>query len=123
MITTQEILSDRIGGLLSIGRKSGGILIGLRATLGALRMRQCRLVVIARDASPRTLRAISLPTRDIDILEVEHADDLGRRLGRGPVAVAAVVNPHLAKGLLKLVSSSDDQRKKPSHPPHARNEK
>lgn len=119
MITTQRILSDRIGGLLSIGRKSGGILIGLRATLGALRRGQCRLVVIARDASPRTLRAISLPTRNIDILEVEHAADLGGWLGRGPVAVAAVVNQHLAKGLLKLISSPDDQRKKPFHPPHA----
>ena len=90
-----------IGGLVGIGRRSGGIRIGVRGSVDSIHRNQCRLLIIARNASPRTTKILRRAAGDIPIILVESEVILGSWLGMHNVAAVSVVNNNLASGILK----------------------
>lgn len=94
-----------IGRLVGIGRRSGGIRIGVRGSIDSIHRNQCRLLLIARNASSRTTRILHREAEGIPILLVDSEEILGSWLGMNAVASVSVVNRNLASGILKEMVS------------------
>ncbi len=93
-------------GLLGLGARGGRIAIGVGATRAALQRGEARVVLLAADASPRTLEKIerlALAT-GIPVRRGPAAETLGSRLGRPPVMAVAVRDRELAAGVLAVAT-------------------
>lgn len=90
-------------GLLGLGARAGSILIGVEAVRAGLQRERCRAVVIASDASPRAREKVERLAvgRGIPRVVGPGSDALGRRLGRPPVMVVGIVDPALARGIVR----------------------
>ncbi len=94
-------MSDVLG-LLGLGLRAGNVIVGVDGVRTGLRAGQCRLVVVASDASPRALEKVVrlAEGRGVPHLTGPRADEIGQRLGRPPVMVVGVRDPALARGIL-----------------------
>lgn len=101
---------DRTLGLLSISRKGGNITVGEEQVGSAARAHKARLVLLANDAGPHTIRrarsfvagtAQPLLTLPYDKLT------LGNALGASVCAIAAVTDVRLAQAVVKSLGEPD----------------
>ncbi len=90
-------------GLLGLGMRGGNLVIGVDAVRAALQVGDCRLVVVASDASPRALEKVVrlAEGRGVPRVAGPRADVIGQRLGRPPLMVVGVRDAALARGLLR----------------------
>ncbi len=98
---------SRLLGLLGLGMRGGNLVIGVDAVRAALQARECRLVVVASDASPRALEKVVrlAEGRGIPRVAGPRAEDIGCRLGRPPLMVVGVRDAALARGLLQAAGT------------------
>lgn len=94
-------LSPQVLGLLRLGRRSGALTLGLRATLRAAAHSRVALAILAYDASARTQAAVRARVRTVQVDMSMEA--LGQALGTAPVAVVGVRAGPLASHLLSLL--------------------
>jgi ribosomal protein L7Ae-like RNA K-turn-binding protein len=90
---------QRVQRLLGLARKAGSVAVGLRATEKSLRRGQCRVILLARDASSRTSRIVRRNTGRIPVVAVQNKQTLGSWVGSSPVAVVAITQKELAKAV------------------------
>ena len=88
-------------GLLGLGMRAGGIVVGTGGIRAALQRGQLALVVVASDHSTRTEdKVLSLArARGVPCVVGPGADDLGRSVGRGSVQAVGVRDADLAAGI------------------------
>ena len=100
--------------LVGIGRRSGGIRIGTRSALDSIQRKQCRVLLVARNASPRTQKHLRREAAGIPVIMVDSDEILGSWIGMNAVAAIAVVNRNLASGILKQMPSPSMERSEKS---------
>jgi ribosomal protein L7Ae-like RNA K-turn-binding protein len=95
-------------GLLGLGLRAGHVIIGVEAVRRSLQAGDCRLLVVARDASQRALeKTVRLATaRGVPQVAGPPAQELGNRLGKPPVMVIGVRDQALADGVIGLAAAS-----------------
>ncbi|HWC74993.1 MAG TPA: ribosomal L7Ae/L30e/S12e/Gadd45 family protein [Gemmatimonadales bacterium] len=95
-------MSDRITRLLGLGLRAGNVVIGVAGVRAGLQRDTLVCVVLAADASGRTMEKVGrlADARKIPVLRGPSADELGAGLGRPPVQAAGVTDPALARGLI-----------------------
>lgn len=95
---------DRLVGLLGLGARGGHVILGVDGTRAALQREECRVVVLASDASPRaTEKVVRLAqAKGVPLIAGPAAEQLGARLGRPPVMVVGVRDRALARGILAM---------------------
>jgi ribosomal protein L7Ae-like RNA K-turn-binding protein len=88
--------------LLGLGVRAGTVVIGVAGVRAGLQRRTLACVVLAEDASPRTVDKVQrlADARKIPVLRGPVATELGAGLGRPPVQAAGVADPALARGLM-----------------------
>ena len=91
--------------LVGIGRRSGGIRIGTRSSVDSIHRNQCRVLLVARNASPRSKKHLRREAAGIPVIMVDSDEILGSWIGMNAVAAIAVVNRNLASGILKHMPS------------------
>jgi ribosomal protein L7Ae-like RNA K-turn-binding protein len=91
-------------GLLGLGLRAGGVIIGVEAVRRSLQAGECRCLVVAADASQRALeKTVRLArARGVPTVDGPAAHELGARLGKPPVMVVGVRDPDLAGGIVRL---------------------
>lgn len=91
-------------GLLGLGARGGRVAIGVGAARAALQRGDARVLVLAADASERTLEKVErlAAATGVPVLRGPTATTIGERLGRPPVMAVAVRDLELAKGLLAI---------------------
>ncbi|MEO5824589.1 MAG: ribosomal L7Ae/L30e/S12e/Gadd45 family protein [Gemmatimonadales bacterium] len=96
---------DPLLGLLGLGARAGRVTMGVDGTRAALQRDECRLVVLASDASPRAIEKVVRLARakGATLLTGPVAETLGNRMGRPPMMVAGVKDRALARGILAAV--------------------
>ncbi|MBA2293347.1 MAG: ribosomal L7Ae/L30e/S12e/Gadd45 family protein [Gemmatimonadales bacterium] len=96
---------DPLLGLLGLGARAGHVTMGVDGTRAALQRDECRLVVLASDASPRAIEKVVRLARakGATLLTGPVAELLGSRMGRPPMMVAGVKDRALARGILAAV--------------------
>ncbi len=99
---------NRVLGLLGLGQRAGGVVVGVDGVRAGLRQGRCRLVVLASDASPRALeKVVALADgRGVPRITGPTAAEIGQRLGRPPVMVVGVRDPALARGLRQAATGT-----------------
>jgi ribosomal protein L7Ae-like RNA K-turn-binding protein len=94
--------NEKIQGLLGLGYKARAVAVGSRDTRDQLRHGEIRLVLLAEDGSPRDRERVRRVAREAGVPArvLAKRDDLGRWMGRGPVAVLGIRDSNLAAALL-----------------------
>jgi len=95
-------VTSRIARLLGLGVRAGNVVIGVAGVRAGLQRGKISCVVLAADASQRTIEKVVrlAEAKDIPVLRGPVADELGAVLGRPPVQAAGVSDPALARGLI-----------------------
>lgn len=90
-------------GLLGLGIRAGNVVVGVDAVRRSLQARECRCIVVAKDASQRAREKVLRLAAALGIPQVEgpEAALLGARLGKPPVMVAGVRDAALADGIVR----------------------
>ncbi len=94
-------MSTRITRLLGLGLRAGNVLVGVASVRAGLQRGKVVCVVLAQDASQRTIEKVArlAVARSIPVLRGPAAGQLGAGLGRPPVQAVGVTDPALARGL------------------------
>lgn len=90
-------------GYLGLGLRAGSVVVGVDAVRRALQARDCRCIVVARDASQRAREKVVRLASATGVPQVEGPDaaDFGAQLGKPPVMVAGVKDAALADGIVR----------------------
>lgn len=97
---------NRLLGLLGLGARAGNVALGVDAVRRGLQRDEFACVVVAADASPRTIEKVVRLARgrQVDVVRGPAADKIGAQLGRPPVMAAGVRDRALADGIRQTVS-------------------
>ena len=93
---------SKIVRLLGLGVRAGNVVIGVAGVRAALQRGQISCVVLAADASQRTIEKVArlAEAKQVPVLRGPVADELGAGLGKPPVQAVGVSDPALARGLM-----------------------
>ena len=94
-------------GYLGLGIRAGNVVVGVDAVRRSLQARECRCIVVARDASQRAREKVVRLAVALGVPQVDgpEAAELGARLGKPPVMVAGVRDAALADGIVRAVAA------------------
>jgi ribosomal protein L7Ae-like RNA K-turn-binding protein len=95
-------VSTRITRLLGLGVRAGNVVVGVAGVRAGLQRGKVVCVVLAHDASQRTIEKVArlAAARRIPVLRGPTALELGEGLGKPPVQAAGVTDPALTRGLI-----------------------
>lgn len=96
-------LEEKLKNTLSIGSKAGRTASGAQVVREALQKGRAELILLAGDASVRTMDAFRSLAGDVPCRRAADKKTLGRWFGRESVAVAAVLNRGLTRPLLVVL--------------------
>ena len=96
-------LENKLKNILSIGSKAGRTASGAQVVREALQKGRVELILLAGDASARTMNAFRTMAGDVPCRCAADRKRLGRWFGKDSVAVAAVLNRGLARPLLAVL--------------------
>ena len=102
-------LGERVLALLGLGAAGGNVVAGVDGTRAFLKRQKCFAVVMASDASPRSMEKVKrlAVATGIPVVVGPSADRIGARLGRPPVMVVGVKDRALAAGILAASALRD----------------
>ena len=111
----QDAVAHRVLGLIGLGVRGGGAVVGVELVREAAKKGKLALAVIAPDASRHSLAKVTplLEAKRIRIIEGPGAGRLGAAVGRDSTAAVGVLDRNLAKGILAIVdagSAEPDRR-------------
>ncbi len=100
----------RLLGLLGLGVRGRGAVVGVERVRDAARRGTLAVAVVAPDASRHSRDKVVplLTARRIRIIEGPSAESLGRAVGKESTAVVGVTDRALASGVLALCGASND---------------
>jgi ribosomal protein L7Ae-like RNA K-turn-binding protein len=95
-------VSSKTTRLLGLGLRAGNVVIGVAGVRAGLQRGKISCVVLAADASQRTIEKVVrlAEAKNIPVLRGPVADELGAGLGKPPVQAVGVSDPALARGLI-----------------------
>ena len=95
-------MSTKLTRLLGLGVRAGNVVIGVAGVRAGLQRGKVYCVVLAADASPRTIdKVVRLAeAKRVPVLRGPEANELGAGLGKPPVQAVGVSDPALVRGLM-----------------------
>lgn len=95
-------------GLLGLGVRGGGAVVGVEQVRDAARRGKLTLAVVAPDASRHSIAKVKplLEAKRVRIIEGPTATQLGAAVGRESTAAVGVVDRNLARGILAIVDGA-----------------
>ena len=97
-------LESRLRNLLTIGRKSGQVVVGSTAVTDAGNRDRVELFLVADDASERTRASLLRLAEGLPVGTLPSSSTVGGWVGRTSVATAAVVDRGLARRLEEILA-------------------
>ena len=106
----------RLLGLIGLGVRGRGAVVGVEQVRGAARRGTLALAVVAPDASAHSRKKVLplLQAKGIAVVEGPLAAALGAAVGRDSTAAVGIVDRHLARGIRAVAATgSAESREKP----------
>ncbi len=99
----KEDIAKKIEGYLGIAQKAGKIAAGDMAVINAVKNNKARLVIIARDISPRVLDELNkaIEKNNLPVLFYKDKLSLGLIVGKSRRGALAVTDSGLANAIIK----------------------
>ena len=110
--TVRDGPNQKLLSLIGIARKAGRLSLGNDAAIEAIREGKARLVILAKDLSPRTARGIQFAAEEEGVLWIkalETMDEISMALGKR-TGIVAVNDAGFAKKLAALAAGAAKQR-------------
>lgn len=108
-MATEREDRDVVLALLGIARRAGAIAIGAQAISSAAKSGKLRLVVLAEDASVNAAKRLGRAADETTVVAGPSRDEIGRALGRPPIAAVGVTDAGLATRLAGVASTPGSQ--------------
>jgi ribosomal protein L7Ae-like RNA K-turn-binding protein len=91
-------------GLIGLGHRGGRIVVGVDGVRKELQSGRCCCVVVAEDASPRTVEKVVrlAAAKGVPLVQGPTAVAMGTQLGKPPVMAVGVRDRALASGMVQL---------------------
>ena len=101
-------MTEHLLGLLGLGYRGRGVVIGVDAVRRQLQGQRCWCVVLASDASPRARDKVArlAAAQEIPVVTGPSAAVIGTRLGKPPVMAVGIRDRALADGVLRRGTSA-----------------
>jgi ribosomal protein L7Ae-like RNA K-turn-binding protein len=101
MARAKRMKTEKIRGLLGLGRRARTVVVGSRETRASLRRGEIRLVLLASDGSARDRERVLRVSEEehVPALDLATRAELGSWIGREAVCVLGIQDPHLAGAL------------------------
>ena len=95
-------------GLLGLGVRGGGAVVGVEQVRDAARRGKLTLAVVAPDASRHSIAKVKpvLEAKRVRIIEGPTAAQLGTAVGRESTAAVGVLDRNLARGIVAIVDGA-----------------
>ena len=99
--------AEKIIGLLGLANRAGQISAGAMQTEKAIMTGKCKLLLIAEDVAPETLKRLTIMTVETGIptLKILTKLQLGTAVGKSPKAAIAINDNGFASSLRRMASS------------------
>ena len=99
--------TEKIIGLLGLANRAGQISAGAMQTEKAIMAGKCKLLLIAEDVAPETLKRLLIMTEQAGTptLKILTKLQLGTAIGKSPKAAIAINDNGFASSLRRMVSS------------------
>jgi ribosomal protein L7Ae-like RNA K-turn-binding protein len=102
-------MGDRLLQLLGIARRAGKLTFGLDASVKTILEGESQLILVASDASPRTILSIQRVCEEnkVDLIKLEYTmEQLGASIGRGSVAAAAILGSSFTEKIKEICNTN-----------------
>jgi ribosomal protein L7Ae-like RNA K-turn-binding protein len=98
-------MNERMTGLLGMALRAGKLAAGQEPALKWIRRGRAKLILLAEDASDNTKKVFHDKGKyyNVPVLENGSMDQMGRALGKGPRAVAAVSDSGFARSMVQNI--------------------
>lgn len=93
----EELLVQRCMSLIGMMRRTGGVIFGFEKTRGWLKNGKCCVVLAARDGAADGRAKIKALARDLPLIELFDAEELGKAIGRDHLVHMGFAPGQLAK--------------------------
>lgn len=99
------MMENRIYQMIALCQKARGLVAGEFACKQAVLEKKAQIVIVATDASNNTKKLFydKASYRQITCVEWGTKEELGRRLGKEPRAVIAIVDTHFATKINQMI--------------------
>ena len=99
--------AEKVMGLLGLANRAGQISAGAMQTEKAIMTGKCKLLLIAEDVAPETLKRLTIMTEETGTptLKMFTKLQLGTAFGKSPKAALAINDTGFASSLRRMVSS------------------
>lgn len=99
--------AEKVMGLLGLANRAGQISAGAMQTEKAVMTGKCKLLLIAEDVAPETLKRLTIMTEETETptLKMFTKLQLGTAVGKSPKAALAINDTGFASSLRRMVSS------------------
>ena len=99
--------AEKVMGLLGLANRAGQISAGAMQTEKAIMTGKCKLLLIAEDVAPETLKRLTIMTEEAGTptLKMFTKLQLGTAVGKSPKAALAINDTGFASSLRRMVSS------------------
>ena len=100
---------NRIYGLLGISSKAGKILSGTDSVLEEMTKKKVKLVIVAQDASEKTIKNIKYYTdkENVELIVYGTISDNSKAIGKQNKTVIGIKDKNLADAILKVFHGGD----------------
>lgn len=104
----ERAVTEKVLRLIGLGMRGRGIVVGVERVREAAKSNEVKLVFVAPDASHNSRDKVVplLNARRVRFVEGPTAAELGTAVGRQQTAAVGIVDPHLAKGIRRVLDQS-----------------
>ena len=96
---------NKIYSLLGLAKKSGSLKPGEMGSIEAIKKKQCKLLIIADDASDNTKKKFINLSKNYNISNIIFGskEEIGSSIGKEFISVVAILDSNFTKAILELL--------------------
>ena len=102
-------MTNKVYGLLGIASKAGKVISGTDIILEKLSRKKVKLVIIAKDASEKTIKNMKYycDKEDVEIIIYGNISENSKAIGKNNRATIGVIDKNLAEAIKKLIHGGE----------------
>lgn len=102
-------MTNKVYGLLGIASKAGKVISGTDIILEKLSRKKVKLVIIAEDASEKTIKNMKYycDKEDVEIIIYGNISENSKAIGKNNRATIGVIDKNLAEAIKKLIHGGE----------------
>ena len=100
---------NKVYGMLGLASRARKVVSGTDAVIETINKREAELVIIAQDASEKTIKNMKYhcEKNDVEIVIYGTIDELSKSIGKNNRAIIAIIDKNFAEGMKKVIHGGE----------------